>query len=70
MWDLQNEHTVAFYAAQYEAEQAERDTREAHDAYRDTNYRSGSAEDYALWSACGYLNATEKLVRDLSVWEA
>lgn len=66
---LQNPHTVAFWAANLEAAQAERDAGEAHDALVAVNYRYGSAEDYALWSTCGYADTAARLVRALPVWE-
>lgn len=68
---LDNPHTVAFYAAAYEADQADRDFREAHAArmaqsVTDTN----QVAEYAMYSATGYADAAERLVRALPVWEA
>lgn len=71
MFDLQNRHTVAYWAAMYEAKQAERDFSEAWGAFRATGHMSlGSPEDYAMWSAGGYADAAQRLVRDMPVWEA
>jgi hypothetical protein len=68
---LQNPHTVAYYAAQYEAQQAGQDYTAAFAAYVNTSYpRAGSPEDYAVWSAGGYADAADRVVRDLPVWEA
>ena len=71
MRDLQNPHTVAFYASMYEAQQAGEDYAQAFAAYVQSSYpRTGSSEDYAMWSASGYADAADRVVRDMPVWEA
>ena len=65
---LTNPHTRAYYAAMYEAEQAERDFTAALDAFRATGARTGTSEDYAVWHAGGYADAAQRRVRDMSVW--
>lgn len=68
MADLSNPHTVAYYAAQYEADQAARDFTDAHHAFL-TEPTWGSDQDYAAWHAGAYLDTAERLVRDMPVWE-
>lgn len=68
MWDLQNPHTVAYYAAMYEAEQAARDFVDAHHIFL-TTPTWGSDQDYAMWHAGAYLDTAEQLVEDMPVWE-
>lgn len=63
---LTNEHTRAYYAAMYEAEQAERDFSEIYEALMGAAY---GPEDYALWSIGGYIDAAQRVVRDMPVWE-
>lgn len=70
MKDLQNPHTVAYYAAVYEAEQADRDFGEAYRALQATGFHRGGPEDYATWSVGGYVRHAQRLVRRLPVWEA
>jgi hypothetical protein len=68
---IQNPHTVTYYAAVLEAEQAEREFGEAYRAWAGQSASvSSQTLDYALWSAAGYADAAERLVRDLPVWEA
>ena len=68
MADLSNPHTVAYYAAQYEAEQAERDYSEAY-AYMQTRPHHNYTAEYATWSSGGYADTAHHLVRDMPVWE-
>jgi len=67
---LQNPHTVAYYAAMYEADQAGREYGAAYAAYAVSARRDGSPEDYATWLASGYADAAYRVVRNMSVWEA
>lgn len=66
---LTNPHTRAYYAACYEAEQAEREFSETYASLAATGYRAGSPEDYALWSVGSYADSTARLVRTMPVWE-
>lgn len=70
MLDLQNPHTVTYWAAMYEAKQAHAEWREAWAAFTGPAARSGSPEDYAMWFASGYADAAERVIRDMPVWEA
>lgn len=67
---LNNPHTVAYWAAHYEAAQALRDSSAAWRAFQRSAARAGSPEDYALWSTHGYAETSARLVRDMPVWEA
>ncbi len=66
---LTNPHTREFYAAQYEALQAEAEFIAAHRAMRDSGGRAGSPQDYALWSAVAYSDTADRAVQTIPVWD-
>lgn len=70
MMNLQHPHTVAYYAALYEADQAYRDYSETHEEFISSGGRAGSPLDYAVWSTAGYAHTAHLAVRDMPVWEA
>lgn len=65
-----NPNTLAWYAANLEADQAARDFSEAYAAFRDNACRTGTPQDYAMWHAGRYADACDALVRAMPVWEA
>lgn len=67
---LTNPHTRAYYAACYEAQQAERDFSDAYAAFMSTGARAGSPEDYAVWSTGRYADSASQTVRNMLVWGA
>lgn len=69
MNDLQIPQSREFNAAQYEAEQAERDFSEVYQAWLAAPAYS-TQEDFAIWHASGYATAASRLVRALPVWDA
>lgn len=70
MYDLQDPHTVAYWAAQYEAEQADRDFSEQFIAVKGMRRAEYTPADYALWSAGGYADSALRVVREMPVWDA
>lgn len=68
-WDG-NPETLAFAAAFFEAEQAERDFTEAYNAFRDSGFVTHSPEDYAMWSIGGYADTCNRGLYAMVVWEA
>lgn len=69
MYDLSSPRTRAYYAAMYEAEQAERDYSSAYRRMAWAGALAGSPEDYAVFSAGGYADSAHRVVRDMPVME-
>jgi hypothetical protein len=67
---LTNPHTRAYYAAMYEAEQAQRDFSEVYHAAKPHFTGHALHAEYGVWHAGGYADAADRAVRDLPVWEA
>jgi hypothetical protein len=70
MFNLQNPHTVAYYAAMYEMDYADAEYRQSYAAFTDSGARAGSPEDYNTWATAHYADAAQRVVRDMPVWEA
>jgi len=58
---------IELYAALLEAQQANRDYREAYGAFNEAGSIWASREDYTVWSLAGYANTADHVVYQVAM---